>query len=395
MVNEFALAQGLTWPLLSSFLFFWGAGVLILRPFYGLFGAVIVVSIKSFIVLTYFSAWSDGSWFIGGDDLSYFFTGRRLLEDGHNPINVWLSPVGTHLLIDRPNVAGYHWWNMLWMYIFGVEYSVVVMANMATTFMSAIFVHKIAKELGSSDLYAISLSIFFLLHWDVLAWSSFINLKEPLVVLMMIISIWAFLKIEKRQWWAVVPLMGTLVALFGIRFYLPALLIGAAAAYLLVFSEKRLVLLPAIAFCLGVVLWKYWYTLSLVDRLAVFDIQGFAFYMVKAIWSPLPWNVTHPALYLSIPSILDLVVRPISLVGIVVLFFVNKIRPVAFIGLVILAGYVFYSLVPPLASARHLAPFNWLLIGFQFHAAWFLFNQIMQTSLSDHIPIKNRLVQIR
>ncbi len=117
--------------------------------------------------------------------------------------------------------------------------------------------------------------------------------------------------------------------------------------------------------------------------------------MVKAIWSPLPWNVTHPALYLSIPSILDLVVRPISLVGIVVLFFVNKIRPVAFIGLVILAGYVFYSLVPPLASARHLAPFNWLLIGFQFHAAWFLFNQIMQTSLSDHIPIKNRLVQIR
>ena len=391
-MNELAVAQGLTWPLLSSFVFFWGVGVLALRSNLGLSTAVIVATLKSLLVLSYFTIWSDGSWFIGGDDNSYFNTGLLLLESGNNPLEVWFSPVGRYHLVEHPIIAGYHWWNMLWMYFFGPEYGVVVMANMATTFLAGIFVYKIAQELGCKGSYAAALCVFFLLHWDVLAWSSFLNIKEPLVAALMSINIWAFLKLEKGQWWAVGPYLLALAALLWIRFYLPALLISAAAAYLFIFSQRRLLLLPVISLGLGVVLWKYWVTLSLVERLVVFDLQVFVRHFAKAVWSPLPWNVTDPALYLVVSSALNLISRPLGILAIFLVFYLNQVRSVAFIGLVLLAGYVFYSLVPPIASARHLAPFNWLLIGFEFHIGWVLVDQFRRRSGVKNISTQSHLL---
>ena len=374
-MSEFTLAGGLSFPLITSLFFFWTAGIGVLYRVLGVPIAVVASTLKFFIPFSFFAFWGDGSWFIGGDDRSYLEAGVRLLESGENPISVWGSPVGRYILIEHPSLALYHWWNMTWMYLFGPSYSVVVFANVFTTIISSVLTYKIARTVGLRQNYAVALTIFFMFHWNILAWSSFLNIKEPLILLLILANIWAFLSLERGNWLFLAPYLGSFVLLLGIRFYLPALLGAAAAVYILLFVKHRLLFFPIAGIGIGAICWKYWNTLSLVERLAVFEPLSFLLHLLKAMFSPLPWQVTDPALYLIVPSALNLIATPLGLFGIIIMFYFGRIRSAFFVALIIFSGYMFYSLVPSLASVRHLFPFNALLIFFQFHLLWEFFSR--------------------
>ena len=382
-MSELTLASGFSVSLIFSTLFFWGAGVLILNRFFGFPVSVILVSLKLFLPFSFFAFWGDGSWFIGADDQSYFNAGVKLVESGENPITIWFSAVGKYVLTEHPILAIYHWWNMVWMYFFGTSYFVVVLANVFTTLIAGVMLCKVADTLKFEKMYGLGLAVFFIFHWEVLSWSSFLNIKEPLIVTLMIANIWAFLKIERGHLFFLVLYLGSLLLLLGIRFYIPALLGAATAGYLILYAKKRFFIFPIVALGIGVILWKYWYTLGLVERLAVFEIKSFTWHLVKAIWSPLPWRVTDPALYLVPTSVMNTVTVPLSLLGFISMAFYGHSKVAIYILLAVVSGYVFYSLIPPLSSVRHIFPFNALLIIFQFHLLWSIFIGIRTKAINQ------------
>ena len=88
--------------------------------------------------------------------------------------------------------------------------------------------------------------------------------------------------------------------------------------------------------------------------------------LVRELLSPLPWKVTDPATYLVPGSILHIIFLPGALIG---AYWIIKCRsPVLLIILFVVVGFMFYSVVPRLASPRHRAPLMalWILLEYQF-----------------------------
>src|SRR5581483_1368055 len=81
---------------------------------------------------------------------------------------------------------GYHvlytWWNLLAQHLFGQHYYSSVFLNVLSTFVSGFVFVRILRLLNFPTAYQRGALIFFLLHWDVLVWSSFVNLKDILVM---------------------------------------------------------------------------------------------------------------------------------------------------------------------------------------------------------------------
>lgn len=164
-------------------------------------GTAFVISlIKVLIPLLYFAFFFDGTWtFL--DDISYQSQGTTMLERGYNPASALLTSDGLSNLFSLS--GGFHilygWWNVLAQYLFGPHYYAPIFLNVALTFVSAYFLFRIVILCDFKRRYAQGFIIFFLFHWDVLVWSSLVNLKEILVLALTVICFYSFLKILKTK----------------------------------------------------------------------------------------------------------------------------------------------------------------------------------------------------
>ena len=382
------VAQGISWVILQCLVCFWLLSILVAISYLPVRIAVPVITLKFLLVGTYFVTWGDGSWYLGGDDWTYAAQGYKLLEGGENPISVWWSSVGNYLLVQRPSTALYIWWNMLWMYLFESAYYVPVVANVFVTVLSGFLFDKILKGFGFGGVYRIGFGIFFLLHWYTLAWSSFLNIKEPLITSLILLTIYSILQLEQKRWQFIVALLTAVFLLFGIRFYMPALIGGAAVLYLILESKKKIVTLLIVLPILGLILWKYWFTIGLVFRLIDTTPKSVAVHLVKNILSPIPWKITEPATYLYLPSILHWIFLPASIVGAISLMFNRQTTGARLILWVIAAGYGFYALIPGLASVRHGSPFAALWTLFEYNFIYYGLKYAL-----GHSTHKNNIVQ--
>jgi hypothetical protein len=367
-MSSHTVALGLNWEIFATLIFFWAASIVCISFYLPIKYAMIIATLKIMLAGTFFIFWGDGSWFIGGDDDSYTAAGVRMIESGENPISIWFSPVGEYILIGSPSLALYHWWNMLWMWVFAPHYYAPVIANVFVTTLSGLVFVRILGVLGFGEVYRAGFAIFFLLHWDILVWSSFLNLKEPLITLLLLLTIYSILELNLRKWIYVLPLGLSIFLLFGIRFYLPALIGAAAVVYLLLASKQRLLVLAMVVGISWLVLWKYWYTLGLVERLIDLSPKSILKHTVKQFLSPMPWRITEPASYLVIPSILHWVFLPAGVLGATALVLTPKATNAWLIVLTFLSGVAFYAVIPGLASVRHGAPFAALWVLFEYHA---------------------------
>src|SRR5439155_4300349 len=161
------------------------------RRIIGLPTALLAAGLKVSVPLTYF-AWSyDGSWNIL-DDLSYLEWGMHVLDYGFDPLTVFFYPEGRLALF---NVSGgphiiYPWWNMLAIWLFGEHYFSPVLLNVGLTFLAGYFLDRIVHLIGFEKSYRQAFFLFFLFHWDIIAWSSFLNLKDTLVMTLTVLNFW-------------------------------------------------------------------------------------------------------------------------------------------------------------------------------------------------------------
>src|SRR5207247_646202 len=92
----------------------------------------------------------------------------------------------------------------------------------------------ILHRLGFSRGYIRGCLVFFLFHWELLVWSSLLNLKDTLVMTLTIIAFELLFQVVERV--RILPLAGLALVLYlfaSLRFYVPVLLSFAPAIWLL------------------------------------------------------------------------------------------------------------------------------------------------------------------
>jgi hypothetical protein len=197
--------------------------------------ALVAAAIKTIIPLVYFAYLYEVPTTL--DDVVYFNTGSIMLSKGYTLLSVFFDPDAlTYLMM----LAGGHhilygWFNMLAQSIFGEFYFAPVFLNVALTFSAAYWLYRIAVLSDFSFNYSRGLFFFFLLHWEVVSWSSFVNLKDTLILSMTILFVYTVMRLVQTKRMRFVGILCCILFLFYfLRFYVPLLMLISVFIYILI-----------------------------------------------------------------------------------------------------------------------------------------------------------------
>ncbi len=345
-------------------------GSFILRRIVSLQTNIAVCLVKVAIPLIYF-AFFYGTWTLL-DDIAYFNQGKILLEEGYNPFTILFNQVGIDRLITLS--GGHHiiygWWNLLAGYLFGTHYYSAVFFNVGLTFIAGYFLYLIVQKMGFGRIYAKWLMLFFLLHWDILAWSSFLNLKDILVLTLTVITFYnALLLFEKFSLWKLLSFIILLSVFWWIRFYIPVFILLAFVFYLFYSKEIRK---KHWAFMFAVLMVLL---LIISPKNAIFTFLKFAktnilYGIPHYLLTPRPWGIEDHYSFLLFPSILHWLLFIPSLIGGLLLWRRNKKS--SFFLIYFLLLIFFYGFYEELRGPRQRVGVDFIIIWMQFHFLWVL-----------------------
>ena len=364
MTSLIAVATA-SWSLVVWSLGFSILSILILRQVLALRITVPLVLVKFLLPFTYFAIWADGSWFIGGDDSAYLQAGIVLLDTGMDPFSILINSEARQLF-SSPSLAVYQWWNMAWMYFIERAYYAPVLANVFVSVLSGYIFYNILQVIGFPKIYREGFLVFFLLHWDTVAWTSFLNLKEPLVIFAMLLLIRSALNLERKEklWIGIIGVLGCTMFFQGIRFYFPVL-IGIAYVIYFIWRSRKITVALTVLFLAALAAWILLADFIPLIRQLVSPAEvgsGIA----RVLLSPIPWRITDPATYLTPGSVLHWILLPCAVFS--GWQFIRRPDETRFLVLVLVIGLTFYALVPRIGSPRHRAPLMalWCLLEYHF-----------------------------
>ena len=349
------------------------AYVLFLRGRLPLPVALAVLVAKFALPVVYFAWMFDGTWtFI--DDYTYLRVSRELLVEGLTPITVFAEPVNLLRLDSWSGVQfGYGWWNMLAQYLIGPHYYAPVLMNVALSCGSAAALYALAREGGYPRGYAQALMVFFMVHWEVLSWSSVLNMKDVLIFTLAPAALLLAVRMRRRF---TVTRMLLLLAIAGIflviRPYSIVLIGGAVVAWSAMGggAESRRRLLRVVGTSVVAALL----ILPFVRPLIVLAIYAFttqvdlspARLLYNAVWfllTPQPWSIGNDHGFLRIAAVLHLVFLPFAAVGAVLLWRRGGVpRLLLYYFLLVLA----LNMIAP-QSVRHRLQAVFVVAWLQFH----------------------------
>lgn len=149
------------------------------------------------------------------DDLQYF-NGSIVIYNNLNEMELlgqlFNQAQGIHIL--------YYIHNIFSIFIFGQNYYSPVALNIILTFLSALTLYKICMSLLISKRNSLFISILFCLHWDILSWSSFLNLKDILVQFLLLLAVYIYLENKGNLKIMLFKLLPVLGMIYFVRFYL-------------------------------------------------------------------------------------------------------------------------------------------------------------------------------
>ncbi len=281
-----------------------------------------VVAIKFAIPVAYFAWFADGRWVLV-DDVTYLRQGLTLLAEGYTALSILWSQKGLQQLVvlsEGLHVL-YGWFNLLAVALIGPWYFSPVLLNVFVSCLSGRVLWGFARDAGFGPRYCTGLTAFFLLHWDVLAWSSFVNLKDTLIVLLTLLLLRAAARFQATLARRDLLVAGGVAFIFlWIRFYVP-LVVGVAIMLRSlvtggIVARHRWIALGVAGATLAVAAWRMgprW--LPLVSSRLVWEPWQVALGGVRMLLTPQPWSVSPEHGFLLLPSILHLVMLLPAAVG--------------------------------------------------------------------------------
>lgn len=359
------MAPGLTLPLFGPALVVALLGYVVLRRHLSFAPAVLVAGVRVLVPLVYFSSFPLIWTF--SDDLAYLHQAAEMQRLGYGPLTALLPDGVVRLGV----VAGsthilYGWYNLLAITVFSPHYHAPVLLNVLMTFVAAAFLSDILRELEFGERYRRGCVVFFLLHWDLVVWTSFLNLKDVLIMTLTILALRLLFRLRDgvrvRDLLALVVIF---VLFSALRFYVPILLLAAFVGWLLLgWPGRRKWFLVALAGAVGLLIVP-WGTAAAYVRPA-----GIAVGLVRFLLTPRPWAIDPGYSFLLFASIAHWVLVVPALVAGVLLWRSSPGArlPLLYFFLVLLL----YALVPDAQGPRRRVQATFILAWMQFHFLWLL-----------------------
>jgi hypothetical protein len=316
------------------------------------------------------------------DDLGYYYGAVGLRQRGLDAVLLATHPIFLKMFLAAMGSIhmAYPLWNLAAITAFGPHYFAPVFLNVGLTFVGAWLFWRILATMEFSASYRSLAFAFFLLHWDVVAWSSFLNLKDTLAMTLTLAAIERLIAVMRRP--RPLNLLATFVllgALVFVRFYAPFLILSAAALHLLLTGGARTRWASAVVITAGLAAFAGWKWELLARVLAQVDPAGAAYGAFRFFLTPLPWNLAPGYGFLLAPAMLHLLCLPLALAAAYLLW--N--RPGARFLIVYLAvTMLFYALVPELQGSRQRLQAGFVLIWLQYHGLWTLARRASTTAAS-------------
>lgn len=323
--------------------------------------AVGIALVRVVLVIGYFASSYGGIWNLQ-DDLIYTMQGHALIDEGYSPLSL-LSSQGIETL---QSLAGgrhilYIWWTFTWLWLLGEHYYAPVVANVMITFLSGHMLALLLREVGFARLYRNVITAFYLLHWDTIAWSSFLSLKDCLVQCLTIAAFLfgtRFIRHRSLLWGIMLAL--TLLLFQYIRFYIPVLMAAGLGIWLIFESRDPIKILFFLAVGSVLVMLAPWHHFE-----DTFNPMVLLYGSIRFLLTPQPWAILPSYSFLYIPSLAHWILFLPALIGGIYLFTEHRFfRLLVWYLLVLL---VFYAAVDQLQGVRHRAQITFLFAWAQMH----------------------------
>ena len=374
------MREGLTGDLFWAAFWVGLACMIILKRELSPVTSILISVVKVGFSLAYFAWYFDGTTFLG-DDIIYQAQGEQMLRDGYNPMTALLNPDGIARLFEL--TGGFHilygWWNLLGQYLFGEHYYSAVFLNVWLTVVCGILLVRMLEIIGFDHRYQKSFLIFFLFHWEILVWSSFINLKDIATMTLAAWSLLLFLKLAQKLEFRNLAWLGVCLGIFSfVRFYMPVLILASAGIWLLLKQRdiRKWMLIPIIVGML------YLSASSQIDWEKYGQQQTFFFSLFKLfLLSPPPWKIDTSYPFLLIPSILHWIFFIPAMVTGVILWQKNITARLLIIYMLLVT--LFYTLTI-FSGPRQRLQITFVIAWLQFHTLWLLVGRARRASSPRH-----------
>ena len=329
--------------------------------------AVSLMAVKVAVVIVYFVFFIDGSWFFGGDDLGYAERGLTLFETGRNPVTIWTHHEAYYLKTATKSLSLVYFHNFVGMWLFGPHYHAPILLNLIISTGTIFFLARIVEKIFGQREWVVPFVVFVSLHWTTIVWHSFLNLKEPLVALLLSAMIYFVLDLRRRPGFGLIGLLTLGLLVSRIRFYLPVFVI-AGFVLAQIDAVRKLVVYRPVWVLAGTIVFLVFSILIVGSEIRLFmklaDVYGFPYELVHFTLQPAPWKITEPASYLLLPALLHWVMFVPACIG------GYRLWKSGFEGRMVvatvIAGLVFYGFVDVVASTRHRMPIDMLVIILHF-----------------------------
>jgi hypothetical protein len=254
------------------------------------------------------------------------------------------------------------------------------------TFAAAYVLGRTVDLLGFSRGYRQGLQVFYLLHWETISWSSFLNLKDCIVQLLTVAALYCIARFYvRRDAKSVLLFAGVLPLFYWIRFYIPLLMLGATAIWT-IFQWKGPTKYPLIA-AMG--LAGYLMLPWINDNAEFLNSEVMVFGTLHMLLTPLPWSLVEGYSFLNLSSILHLVFFLPAVYGTYVL---GRAKPLARLYLIYLAIIIeIYAANEDLREPRHRFQIAFIFAWVQFHCLWTLWPQLCRQPGSSAAAATARL----
>lgn len=335
-----------------------------------------LVSILRFAVPVLYFAWFyDGTWTIS-DDVFYYEQSHALRAE-YTLSDLVLSKEGLRALFSTNHArhAFYYWWNAFCQTLLGDTYFTPVLVNVALSMAAGSLFCQVLELSGLDRRYTRLWLLFFLCHWDAVSWTSFVNIKDPMVLFLTNVALCSTMRIlvQRRVVW-LLPLAASFALLSYTRFYVPVILVLATLTWLLLHGQHWMRILFA-----GLIALPVLYLAPQVEFSWRLGPGQVSYQAIHFLLTPQPWAVTPHYGFILVAQTLHWVFFASALLGL--LFLLRRHHPPALLPLIYTAGLIaLYAICFDQHAARYRLQFSMVTAWLQFHCFWFL----VQTKYRPH-----------
>lgn len=324
--------------------------------------ALIIPLVRYLFCLIYFVVWSKYSPIILLDDQTYFQESKVIFETANGSISYLFSYNSIEYIASLAGGThfGYYIYNFLSFVLFGQYYYSPVLLNVFFSILTSILLYRTLIRAGVNKSFCMFFLLFFSLHWDVLSWSSFINLKD---ILVSFFTVWALnCLIRFRAGERFFPIASFILICFVLlffRFYLVYFLCLTAFIYLIFmkinkfnFSWKGTILKIGVLIIMPVV---FYVALIKLFAKSLADIGGTTNVLIgfiRFLLTPFPLTIEPDYSFLLFSALLHWLCLPLLFYGLYLFVKRYFFSLLPFLILTLLLC-VFYGSFAELQGPRH------------------------------------------